>query len=198
MTVRANYSGEPEYLLGTAPVYDLDVQVEGETARLAFIVPQLNIPIAVPIQVRTGSDYGLRMTVAGITQLMPLAGAKMTVWGFPAETKNDIERFLPGSPGNPAGCPGSATALCASNNGQAPHDANLVEQPFTDNPSVCTGTPLTVSLDVRTYQDPTQVSHAEDQYPPTTGCDQQTFKPVLNAGLTSKRGRLALRDRHHA
>ena len=138
------------------------------------------------------------MTVAGITQLIPLASAKMTVWGFPAETKNDIERFLPGSPGNPAGCPGSATALCASNNGQAPHDANLVEQPFIDNPSVCTGTPLTVSLDVRTYQDPTQVSHAEDQYPPTTGCESQTFKPVLNAGLTSKRGRFALRARHHA
>ena len=186
VTIRANYSGEPDYLLGTAPVYDLDVQVEGETARLAFIVPQLNIPIAVPIQVRTGSDYGLRMTVAGITQLIPLASAKMTVWGFPAETKNDIERFLPGSPGNPAGCPGSASALCASNNGQAPHDANLVEQPFTDNPSVCTGTPLTVSLDVRTYQDPTQVSHAEDQYPPTTDCESQTFKPVLSAGLTSK------------
>ena len=186
VTIRANYSGDPDYLLGTAPAYDLDVQVEGETARLAFIVPQLNIPIAVPIQVRTGSDYGLRMTVAGITQLIPVAGAKMTVWGFPAETKNDIERFLPGSPGNPAGCPGSASALCASNNGQAPHDANLVEQPFTDNPSVCTGKPLTVSLDVRTYQDPTQVSHAEDQYPPTTDCDAQTFKPVLGTGLTSK------------
>src|SRR5262249_19767616 len=79
VTVRANYSGDPEFLLGTAPVYDIDVQSEGETARLAFIVPQLNIPISVPIQVRTGGDYGLRMTVAGITQIMPLAAAEMTV-----------------------------------------------------------------------------------------------------------------------
>ena len=55
-----------------------------------------------------------------------------------------------------------------------------------DNPSTCTGQPLTVSLDVRTYQDPSQVSHAEDQYPPTTACDQQTFQPSLNAGLTSE------------
>jgi hypothetical protein len=186
VTIRANYAGDPENLLGTAPVYDLAVQVEGETARLAFVVPTLNIPIAVPIQVRTGSDYGLRMTVAGITQQMPLAGAEMTVWGFPAEADNDVERFLPGSPGKPAGCPGASTARCASNDGQAPHDANLVEQPFTDNPSVCTGLPLTVSLDVRTYQDPTQTSHAEDQYPPTTACESQTFKPVLNTGLTSK------------
>ena len=83
--------------------------------------------------------------------------------------------------------PGSASALCASNNGQAPHDANLVEQPFTDNPSVCTGTPLTVSLDVRTYQDPTQVSHAEDQYPPTTGCEYADLQAGASARVSPRR-----------
>jgi hypothetical protein len=186
VTVRANYEGDPEFLMGTAPLYDVDVQVVGETARFAFAVPTLNLPISVPIQVRTGSDYGLRLTVSGITQLMPLAGADIDVWGFPAENANANERFLPGKPGLPAGCPGQANALCASNNGQSPHISNTVELPLTDNPGTCTGEPLTVSLDVRTYQDPTQVSHAEDQYPPTTGCDQQTFKPVLNVGLTSK------------
>jgi hypothetical protein len=185
VTIRANYESNPDYLLGTAPVYDLEVQTSGETARLAFVVPLLNLPIAVPVQVRTGSDYGLRMTVSGITQTMPLAGAAMSVWGFPAGAENDNERFLPGSSGSPAGCVAKATALCASNNGQAPHHANVVEQPFLDNPSICTGKPLTVSLDVRTYQDPTQVSHAEDQYPPTEGCSQQTFKPALNIGLTT-------------
>jgi hypothetical protein len=185
VTLRANYLGDPEYLMGTAPVYDLDVQVQAETARLAFIVPYLNLPVSIPVQVRTGSDYGLRMTISGITQLAPLAAADFTVWGFPADDVNANERFLPGKPGAPAGCPGQATALCASNNGQAPHISNTVVQPFTDNPSTCTGEPLIVSLDVRTYQDPTQVSHAQDQYPPTTGCDQQTFKPVINVGLTS-------------
>jgi hypothetical protein len=185
VTVWANYEGDSHYLLGTAPVYDLEVQVAGETARLAFIVPVLNLPIAIPVQVRSGSDYGLRMTVSGITQSMPLAGADINVWGFPASGDNDNERFLPGSPGKPAGCVNEATALCASNNGQAPHHANTVEEPFIDNPSICTGRPLTVSLDVRTYQDPSQVSHAEDQYPPTEGCEQQTFKPALNLGLTT-------------
>jgi hypothetical protein len=186
VTIRANYGGDPEHLMGSAPLYDLSVQVGGETARLAFVVPVINLPVSIPIRVRTGSDYGLRMTVSGITQQTPLAGAALTVWGFPAAAENDNERFLPGSPGDPAGCPEAATALCASNNGQAPHHANIVEQPFTDNPSTCTGQPLTVSLDVRTYQDPGQVSHAEDQYPPTTDCDQQTFKPALNAGLTTE------------
>ncbi len=185
VTVRANYAGDPEFLLGTAPVYDLDVQVAGETARLAFVVPTLDLPVSIPIKVRTGSDYGLRMTIAGITQVMPLASANMSIWGFPADDEHGDLRFLPGKPGSPAGCPGQPTALCASANGQAPHLANIVVHPFIDNPSVCTGEPLTVSLDVRTYQDPTQVSHAEDQYPPTTSCDQPTFQPALNVGLTS-------------
>ncbi len=186
VTLRANYAGDPDFLLGTAPVYDVDVQVAGETARLAFVVPVLNLPVSIPVQVRTGSDYGLRMTISGITQQMPLASADMTVWGFPADLPNADERFLPGAPGAPAGCPGAETALCASNNGQTPHVSNTLVQPFIDNPSTCTGKPLSVSLDIRTYQDPTQVSHAEDQYPPTDGCEQQTFKPSLNAGLTTK------------
>jgi hypothetical protein len=188
VTLRASYLGKPEYLLGTAPVYDVNVQALGETARLAFVVPTLNIPIAVPVQVRTASDYGLRMTIAGITQQMPLAGAEMTVWGFPAGDEHVNERFLPGSPGQPAGCPGKATASCASNNGQAPHPTHTVAEPLTDNPSSCTGRPLAVTLDVRTYQDPSQVTHAEDQYPPTTDCGLQTFKPALNVGLTSAEG----------
>jgi hypothetical protein len=186
VTVSANYSGDPEFLLGTAPVYDIEVQSEGETARLAFIVPELNIPISIPINVRTGTDYGLRMTVAGITQIMPLASANITVWGFPAGDEHSNQRFNPGQPGAPAGCPGEPTADCASDNGQAPHPTHIFAQPFIDNPSVCTGEPLTVTLDVQTYQDPTHASHAEDQYPPTTGCQFQTFKPVLNVGLTSR------------
>jgi len=186
IAVRGNYSGDPEFLLGTAPIYNIEVQTEGETARLSFIVPLLNIPISMPIQVRTGGDYGLRMTVAGIPQIMPLAAADATIWGFPLGDEHADERFLRGSPSNPAGCPGESTAACASNNGQAPHPTFMFAKPFIDNPSTCTGEPLVVSLDVRTYQDPTQTTHAEDQYPPTTGCGLQTFKPVLNIGLTSQ------------
>ena len=123
----------------------------------------------------------------------------MTVWGFPAETKND-DRTLP--PGHRRATRRAARAprprSAPRTTARRRTDANLVEQPFTDNPSVCTGKPLTVSLDVRTYQDPTQVSHAEDQYPPTTGCESQTFKPVLNAGLTSKEADSPSGTRHHA
>ena len=72
----------------------------------------LNIPINIPVAVRTGSDYGLRFTVSNITQLTPLAGANLTFWGFPAERSHDAERFPKGAPGEPANCPDSTDTSC--------------------------------------------------------------------------------------
>ena len=73
MTIRANYDHEQNFLLGTAPIYDMETGSE-ETARFSFVVPTLDIPISIPVGVRTSSDYGLRFTVAEITQAVPLAG----------------------------------------------------------------------------------------------------------------------------
>jgi hypothetical protein len=187
VTVRANFSGDEKFLLGTAPVFDLASASADETARFAFIAPVANIPINIPIRVRTGSDYGLTMTVTGISQSIPLSTAKIAIWAFPALAEHDNERFLIGSPGNPAGCPLEGSGACASNNGSNPHQSHLQVSPLTDNPTTCTGEPLTVKLDVTTYQDETDPSHAEAQYPPTTGCDLETFEPLFNAALTSPR-----------
>src|SRR5262249_37695047 len=92
VTVRANYSGNPNNLLGTAPIYYVQPQEEEETVRFAFIVPALQIPISTPVSVRTSSDYGLTFSVSGLTQLIPLAGAKLTVWGFPADGSHSGDR----------------------------------------------------------------------------------------------------------
>jgi hypothetical protein len=180
ITISANYEGNPNHLLGTAPVFTVEPRSDEESARLAFIVPSLNIPINIPISVRTGSDYGLRMTVTGITQQIPLRSADISVWGFPASPSHNDERFAKGSPGNPAGCVESTLATCTG-----PHAAVVPIKPFTDNPTVCTGEPLTVRLDVQTYQDPSNLSHIEGDYPATTGCDEMTFNPVLEVALTT-------------
>ena len=185
ITVRANYSGDPNFLLGSAPVFDMEPRSNEETARFAFIVPVLNVPINIPVAVRTGGDYGLRMTVSGITQTMPLAAGDITIWGFPAADENNNSRFLKGKVGSPAGCPLNGSALCASNFGASPHPAGIAVEPLTDNPSTCTQQPLKVTLDVQTYQDAGNLSHAESQYPPTTGCEKQTFNPVFNTVLTT-------------
>jgi hypothetical protein len=179
ITVRARYEGNPGYLLGTAPIYVL-VPQEGEVARFAFIVPTLNIPIAIPLTVRTASDYGLRFSVSDISQLTPLSSAKLIIWGFPASSIHDSQRFVKGAPGEPAGCPALADASCTPG-----LKANIPNDPLTINPTTCTGESPITSLEVQTYQDPQHNSTAQDSYPPITGCENEDFNPVIEASLTT-------------
>ena len=83
VTVYANYKATTGELLGTAPLYDIEPGPD-QTALFGFIVPIVDIPIQIPVAVRTGTDYGLRFTVSGLTQVDPLAQADITFWGFPA------------------------------------------------------------------------------------------------------------------
>ena len=59
ITVRATYAKNPHYLLGTAPLYNMDTRNENDSALFAFVAPTVNIPVMLPISVRTASDYGL-------------------------------------------------------------------------------------------------------------------------------------------
>jgi len=179
VTVYANYEGNSSYLLGTAPIFDVEPQKD-QTALLAFVVPTLNIPINIPVSVRTGGDYGLRFTVQDITQTTPLAGANLTFWGLPGDPVNDAKRFPKGSLGNPSNCPGSADTSCIL----TPTEPSIPVRPFTDNPTTCTGVPLVASLEVQTYQDPGNPTRREAAYPPTTECDLEVFNPVLYATPT--------------
>jgi hypothetical protein len=185
VTIRAKHEGNPDFLLGTAPVYVVSPRPDKEPARFAFFVPILNFAVDIPIHIRTAGDYGLRMTVEGIPQSVPLASSLLKIWGLPAASDHDLERFVPGSPGAPAGCPGQGNALCASKNGAIPRPSGLLVKPLIDNPSICTGDALVSTLEVRTYQDPDHVTTAQASYPPTTNCEHQSFKPVLNAALTN-------------
>jgi hypothetical protein len=180
ITIWADHEGNPEYLLGTAPVYDLQPQ-GNETARFQFVVPTVNIPIAIPVAVRTASDYGLRFSVTEITELVPLQKANLTLWGTPAQSTHDGQRFKKGSPGNPPGCPGLETTSCPGTNAQV----SIPVKPLINNPTTCTELPLVTELRVQSYQDPNHSTHALSEYPAITGCEKQTFNPVLSASLTT-------------
>jgi hypothetical protein len=182
VTLVAKTDKAPEETLGTAPLYIL-VPQEGETARLSFVVPTLNIPIAIPVSVRTADDYGLRFTVTEISQLTPLASAKLTFWGFPAASSNDSARFPKGAPGAPSGCPGVEGTSCL---GGKPTKASIPLQPLIDYPSSCTGAPLVTELKVRSYQNPGTWSTATSEYDAVTGCEHQGFNPVLTTSLTTE------------
>ncbi|MGA8746019.1 MAG: hypothetical protein WB507_09155 [Solirubrobacterales bacterium] len=180
ITIHAEYEGKSEDLLGTAPIYDL-VPGPDHTALFATIVPVLDIPIDIPVVVRTDSDYGLRFTVQNIPQIAPLQAASLTLWGFPAASTHDAQRFPKGSPGEPAGCPRSAGTACIN----APTPASIAPLPLIDNPTTCSGEALPTTLQVQTYQEPENPTEAESSYPPTSGCYSETFNPVLSAAATT-------------
>ncbi|HEY7256949.1 MAG TPA: hypothetical protein VH476_09740 [Solirubrobacterales bacterium] len=183
ITVYAAYEGDPHYLLGTAPIFSLEPK-GAETALFAFITPILDIPITIPVAVRTGGDYGLRFTVQDITQVTPLAGAHVTFWGFPAldgEGGHEHERFPHGNPGEPAGCAELADTSCLG----AAVPSSIAVHPLTDNPTTCSG-PLSTELIVQTYQDPSHPTTAEGTYPKTENCDLEVFNPVLYASPTTE------------
>jgi hypothetical protein len=181
VTIVANYEGNPNFILGTAPVYNMEVLTEDEVGRLAFVAPTIKVPISVPLTVRSESDYGVRMSITSVSQSVALASATLQVWGFPASPEHDSSRFPLGSPGSPSACPGLTTTLCIG----APYPkAGIQPRPFIDSPSRCTGEPLPVTIDVTTYQDPVP-SHGQGVYPPVTGCEAQKFDPVFRIGLTT-------------
>jgi hypothetical protein len=74
------------------PVYNL-VPSDGGTAELAFHVVQVVQPILVTA--RTDGDYGLVAQTTNISEYIPFAGLRITLWGVPADPRHDAQRFLP-------------------------------------------------------------------------------------------------------
>ena len=179
----ANYEGDPDHVLGTAPVYNVETVSEDETARLAFVAPTLDIPISVPVSVRSASDYGLQLRVSGISQQIPLRFARLKIWGFPADPIHDAQRFRLGEPGEPPQCAGVLGTDCLS--GSHP-EAGEVVRPYVDNPSLCGGAQLSAGLEVSSYQDPANPARRQAAYPATVGCERQKFDPFVAMSLTSE------------
>jgi hypothetical protein len=180
ITVRAKVGPDPDKVLGTAPVYSLAPQSEEQTALLAFVIPTLGIPVNIPVAVRSGSDYGLRFTVSGISQVTPLAGADITFWGYPGLPAHDGQRFPKGTPGSPPSCPNVPDTSCLT--GSTP--SVITPKPLVDAPSVCGGE-LPVELKVETYQDPGNFSSKDANLDATTSCRNPSFKPVIRLQPTT-------------
>jgi hypothetical protein len=181
ISIIANYEGDTNFVLGSAPLYNMETISEEESARMSFVVPTVNVPVAMPIELRTESDYGIRMSINAISQTVALAYANLQVWGFPAHADHDPQRFYPGKPGEPPGCPGTLGTECLT----SPYpEAGIGVRAFLNNPSVCTGASLPVRVDVTTYQDPTP-SVKESAYPPTIECEGQKFDPAFQLDLTT-------------
>jgi hypothetical protein len=111
------------------PVYNI-VPSDGGTAELAFHVLSAVQPILVTA--RTDGDYGLVAQTTNISQFVPFAGLRITLWGVPADSRHDAERYLPEQGVACLGCrqhPGNA-------NGE-PLPDSVPPTAFLTNPTKC-------------------------------------------------------------
>ncbi len=74
----------------TVPVFNL-VPAQGEPARFGFEVAG-KIPIVIDTSVRSGSDYGVDVTVKNATQTAGLLSSEVTLWGVPGDPRHNSAR----------------------------------------------------------------------------------------------------------
>jgi hypothetical protein len=160
------------------PIFSMEPRTE-EPGLLGFVVPIINGPAFIEISARTGSDFGLDVTSSGFQHLLPADTVNVKLWGTPASTDNDDLRF-------PFGWGQDIEDICAGVEPEEPCEppvsSDAATIPFLQNPTTC-GVPLTATVDVLSYDG--GVTHAEDAWPGTTGCEQLSFNPSLTAQPTT-------------
>ena len=144
------------------PLYNLAPQ-RGEPARLGFRLGRNNIVI--DTRIRTGSDYGVTADIRNAPGGLMVYGAEVTLWGVPAASSHDPERFLPG-----AEFPGDA--------GGNPISVGITPRAFFSGPTSCGAQPLT-RISVSSWQDPAGWVSDQAAVDTPTGCDAVPFPASL-------------------
>jgi hypothetical protein len=71
------------------PVFNL-VPSPGEPARLGLSAA--HVPVVLDTAIRTGSDYGVTVTVHNASQAVQILGARVTIWGVPESPVHNVAR----------------------------------------------------------------------------------------------------------
>jgi hypothetical protein len=138
---------------------------EGRTAEFGFTIAGIGNVLAVA-SVRSQSDYGLHVELKDLpSELLPfMFGARLTLWGVPADPRHDSERVAQGKGFVEPGQPVSSSAPL---------------RPFLTNPTRCDGSPLVTVISLDSYQAPGAFTEGMAQSPALTGCERLQFSPTL-------------------
>ncbi len=173
----------------TVPLYSIEPSV-GEPARFGFPTPVG--PVILDTSVRTGSDYGVVVTVPDIPDDIGFIGTQVTFWGVPGDPRHDTTR-------------GTCLDEFESSSGidsnpQAIKRWEFVcpldekPQPFLIMPTSCTG-PLVTSVEGDPWEAIGQ--YAQKQYTFSNdageplgqdGCNRLSFDPSISVAPDGQQG----------
>jgi hypothetical protein len=144
----------------------------GEPARFGFY--DLNVAVYLDTSVRTGSDYGVTVTVPNITQLVSFISSRVTFWGVPGDPRHNPSRgwscLVPLE--NPVPC-------------MAP-ETESTPPPLLTLPTSCTG-PVHTTLEADSWEEegaflpPFEYTFQNDlgQQQGMDGCNRLPFTPSI-------------------
>ena len=157
----------------TVPLFNLVPRV-GEPARFGFQIPIAGVSVYIDTSVRTGSDYGITVSVNNITQTAGLIASSVTVWGTPGDSSHNSQRGW--------GCLYESINLVPGAHEPCEQSSASSPPPFLQLPTSCTG-PLVTSVESDSWDVPLPVGEepvfAGAAMPALDGCNRAPFGPSL-------------------
>jgi hypothetical protein len=148
VTVRGNHEGNPDFELGTAPVY-MRIRGSDELTRFAFVIPTVEATVEVPVVAGAATGYSPMLHFEDLPESTPVTSIEFELWGVPGAPVHDDDRF----PIVPGGRPSS-----------------LPQQPLTRNPTACGET--SSALSASSYEDPSHPATTTVSGPAIAGCEK--------------------------
>jgi hypothetical protein len=164
-----NESGISPFPLNFA-IYNM-VPPPGIAAQFAFFA--ITTRVYMNAAVRTGSDYGVTVKIANVSQALSLASTSVSLWGVPADKSHDGER-------------GACLGLLFPSGEECP--AGVPRRPFLRLPSACSG-PMTTRLLMTRWEEAEPRTQVEADYTSsdsegdplaTEGCEALNFNPTIS------------------
>jgi hypothetical protein len=159
------------------PLFNIEPEV-GEPARFGFavLVGREFVPVLLDTAVRTGSDYGVTVSVRNISQSADFLRSEVTFWGVPGDERHDNSRG--------SGCLFAELRATTHENQSTEAGCSAFEAhdppPLLSLPTSCTG-PLQTSMEAASWAQPGvfQSVGSTEALPAMDGCNQLPFTPSL-------------------
>jgi len=173
--ITVTFTGGTDLNTFTVPIFNIEPSV-GEPAKFGFSLPRA--PVILDTSVRTGSDYGVTVSVNNITQTAEFLENEVIFWGVPNDPRHDSQRGW--------GCLRVARKF---NGYTCDHLEDNNPQPLLSLPTSCIGGPLQTSVEADSWEDTGSFkSFASEPMLSLDGCNRLPFAPTISVAPDGQAG----------